>query len=77
MSLRVGTSDPYHYPYAILSKRLGTPPDDGYELHFLDAGTKAEWKAHAQALRDSGEFDWVRFTTINFMDDDTGELLGG
>lgn len=76
MSLRVGTSDPHSYPYAIVSKRLGTPHDRGYELHFLDTGIKEEWKAYAQTLRDSGEFDWVRFTTMNFMDDDTGELLG-
>jgi hypothetical protein len=76
MSIRVRSTDPYYYPYAIVSKRRGTPKDDGFELHFLETGPKVAWQEHAQALREGGEFEWVRFTTMNFWDDETGEPLG-
>jgi hypothetical protein len=77
MSIRVPTTDPRYYPYAIVSKRRGTPKDDGFELHFIETGTKVAWQDHARALQQSGEFDWVRFTTLNLWDDETGEPLGG
>ncbi len=78
MPSRVRTSDPSGYPYAIVSKLHDAARDGAgaYELHFLDAGPKVAWREYADELRRSGRYEWVRFTTMNFMDDDTGEMLG-
>ena len=78
MPSHVRTSDPSGYPYAIVSKLRDVEADGGgvYELHFLDAGCKAAWREYADELRQSSRYEWVRFTTMNFMDDDTGEMLG-
>jgi hypothetical protein len=77
MTTRVSISDAHRYPYAIVSKRLGTPEQEGFELHFIESGVKADWWVHTEKLRASGEFDWVRFTTMNFMDEATGAARYG
>jgi hypothetical protein len=76
-SFRVPTTDPYYYPYAIVTKRRKSARDDGFELHFLDGGMKADWEAHVQVLRESDEFEWVAFTTANFWIDESGTPMGG
>jgi hypothetical protein len=76
-TFRVPTSDPFCYPYAILSKRRNSPEGDGFELHFVDAGAKTDWVAHAESLRDTGEFEWVALTTANFWDDESDSPMGG
>lgn len=76
MNIRVPTTDPSGYPYAIVSRLRDAEPGFEYELHFLPTFVKSDWQARAAALRASGEYEWVRFTTMNFADDDTGELLG-
>jgi hypothetical protein len=75
---RVSTTDPYYYPYAILTRRRNASEGEGYELHFLEGvGPKADWAAHAERLQRSGEFSEVRFCTVGLMDDHDGTFLGG
>jgi hypothetical protein len=76
VAISVPTTDPAVYPYAIVTKLRNGDEGEGYELHFLDTFVKSDWHEYADQLRASGRYDWVRLTTMNFMDEDTGELLG-
>jgi len=69
----VPITNPTSFPWAILAKR---PGEEGAELHAgILPGTRDAWKARTDELRASGEYEWVMWVTMGFMDEETGEFL--
>ena len=69
-------SRPLHYPWAILTLPVGESADDGCELHAgISPGTKDAWHAYARDLRATGRYEWVRWVTMAFWDEEAGGPL--
>ncbi len=66
----VPITDPTGFPWAIIAK---LPDQDGAELHAgITPGTREAWRARTEELRASGRYQWVRWVTMGFMDEETG-----
>jgi len=64
-------SRPLHYPWAILAPPIGENADDGCELHAgVSPGSEDAWRAYAQELRDTGRYEWARWVTMAFWDEE-------
>lgn len=70
-------SDPTGFPYAIVSKMVGSPTDSGFELHFIEGpATLDDWQQLVRSLLAAGDYEYVALTTMNFQEHESGRRLG-
>ncbi|WP_217924844.1 hypothetical protein [Miltoncostaea oceani] len=70
-------SDPTTYPYAIVSKAIGSPADRGFALHVIEGpSTLGDWQQLVAELLAAGGYEYVMLTTMNFQEHESGRPLG-